>query len=89
MPTFSDAAVVAVVLGLVEVAKRAGLPTRYAGLAAILFATLCVALRDLAGGDGFHLAARWLLGGLIAGLAASGLYSQTTRLPGKGAGDAQ
>ena len=82
--------IVALVLGLVEVAKRAGLPTRFAGLAAVASATALVALADLAGsGDAaaqrlgvpLGTAAGWLLGGVVYGLAAAGLYSQARRLP--------
>jgi hypothetical protein len=82
MVLLSDAAIVAVVPGLVEVAKRAGLPARYAGLLAIGLATALVALRDLAlqGGTPGELA-RWLLSGVVYGLAAAGLYSQARHLP--------
>jgi len=66
---------------LVELAKRMGLPSRYAGLAAMLTATVLLACGDLALGgvpnDGLASAvARWLLGGVVHGLAAVGLYSQ-------------
>ena len=70
-----EVAIVALVPGLVEVAKRAGLPARHAGLAAIGLATLLVALGDLAGGDG-NAPAGWLLAGIVYGLAAAGLYDQ-------------
>jgi hypothetical protein len=82
MELLSDAAIVAIVPGLVEVAKRAGLPARYAGLMAIAVATALVALRDVALHDGTPgSVARWLLGGLVYGLAAAGLYSQARQLP--------
>lgn len=69
--------------GLVEILKRSGLPSRYAGAAAILCAMLLAALADVAGlaaGDsaqppGARLAL-WLLAGIVYGLAASGLYAQ-------------
>lgn len=78
--------------GLVEVLKRSGLPTRYAGAAAMLCAAVLAALADLAGLDGpapsegfaARLAA-WLLAGVVYGLAGAGLYSQgkalTARAP--------
>lgn len=65
------------VAGLVEMAKRTGLPSRWAGLAAIVIATTLVALVDLAAGDGSVASvAGWLLAGAVYGFAASGLYSQ-------------
>lgn len=72
--------ILVVVPALVELAKRAGLPVRFAGLAAIGCAVALCALADLAGvGSAMPanaLVARWLLGGIIYGLAAAGLYSQ-------------
>lgn len=64
---------------LVEVAKQLGLPVRLAGLAAILLATMLVVLGEIANGTGFDGAtvARWAIGGIVYGLAAAGLYSQT------------
>ena len=71
-----EVAIVALVPGLVEVAKRAGLPTRYAGLAAIVLAILLVALVDLAGSGADRAPAGWLLAGVVYGLAAAGLYDR-------------
>lgn len=71
-----------VVPALVEVAKRLGMPVRFAGVVAIGFAVALLACADLAtgavpAGEGMTpVAARWLLGGIVYGLAASGLYSQ-------------
>lgn len=67
---------------LVELAKRQGMPTRYAGLAAIVMATLLLALAGFALDPHLEPAdpARWLVGGIIYGLAAAGLYSQRTTL---------
>jgi hypothetical protein len=81
MPTLTDAVIIGAVPGLVEIAKRAGLPSRYAGICAVLTATVLLALQDLSGSGGQlgHIAA-WLGGGVIAGLAASGLYSQARAL---------
>ena len=70
---------------LVEVAKQLGLPVRLAGLSAIIFATLMVVLGDVAGGVEFdsRVVARWAISGIVFGLAAAGLYSQTRlREPG-------
>ena len=69
--------------GLVEVLKRCGLPTRYAGVAAIGCAALLAALADIAGLEGPSADARpearlaaWALAGVVYGLAAAGLYAQ-------------
>jgi len=69
---------VVIIPALVEAAKRQGLPVRYAGLAAILCGIGLLALAGLAlGGDvDAGTVARWLIGGLVYGLAAAGLYSQ-------------
>ena len=69
---------VAVIPGLVELAKRQGLPVRYAGLAAIVFALALLRLGTLALDEPLtrHAVARWLIGGIVYGLAAAGLYSQ-------------
>lgn len=74
-------------LGLVEVLKRGGLPTRYAGVAAIVAAASLAALADVARltapavdqplGSRF---AAWLLAGVVYGLAAAGVYTQGKRL---------
>jgi hypothetical protein len=67
---------------LVELAKRHGLPVRYAGGAAVTLAIALLALGDLAlgtrldSGEIVTTAARWIIGGVIYGLAAAGLYSQ-------------
>jgi hypothetical protein len=77
-----DAAIIALVPGIVEVAKRAGLPVRFAGLAAVGCAIALVSLSDLATGiSQLSQPAKWLLFGLVYGLAASGLYSQVSRIP--------
>lgn len=64
---------------LVEVAKQIGLPTRWAGVAAILIATVLVIVGGIALGNALTLPtiSRWLMNGVIYGLAAAGLYSQT------------
>jgi hypothetical protein len=69
--------------GLVEVLKRCGLPTRFAGVAAIACAALLAALADIAGLEGPETGmppaarvAAWLLAGIVYGLASAGLYTQ-------------
>ena len=81
MDSLTNAVIIGAVPGLVEIAKRAGLPARYAGVCAVIVATVLLAVRDLSGSGGNlgHVAA-WLGGGVIAGLAASGLYSQARAL---------
>ena len=85
MDTFEALAgvpVVVIVPALIEGAKQAGLPTRYAGLAAIVAATCLMALADIAAGEtSIGAPARWVLFGLVHGLAGAGLYSQVRRLP--------
>lgn len=72
---------------LVEVAKQLGLPIRLAGLGAILFAMAMVVLGDIANGVDFdrRTMARWIIGGIVYGLAAAGLYSQTRLRSGQAA----
>ncbi len=78
-----DIAIIALVPGVVEVAKRIGLPSRFAGLAAILVAIALVGLSEISGGSTSSApVARAIVLGLVYGLAASGLYSQVQRLPG-------
>jgi hypothetical protein len=77
---------------LVEMGKRMGMPVRYAGLAAMLTAMVLLACGDLAldgtppveGVPG--MAARWLLRGVVYGLAAAGLYSQGRQISGPSQG---
>lgn len=63
-------AIVPLVLGLVAVVKGVGLPSKYAPVASIAFGIGLVALTSVA----------WqavIVQGIIAGLAASGLFSGT------------
>lgn len=66
----------------VEVGKRLGVPVRYAGVLAMLVAMVLLACGDLAlggvpsRGEIVPVLARWVLGGVVYGLAAAGLYSQ-------------
>jgi len=61
----------AIVLGLTEVAKRAGLPSKYSPIAAILLALGFNFLVLMIGETNQEL----LINSLIAGLSAMGLYS--------------
>lgn len=70
---------IVIVPAIVQIAKANGLPSRLAGPAAIVTATVLVALGDLAlaspaGPLGQRLAG-WLVGGIVYGLAAAGFYS--------------
>ena len=67
---------VVIVPALVELAKRLGLPTAYAGLASILSCALILGLKQLQADARFGDWATWLLTSIVYGLAASGLYSQ-------------
>ena len=77
-----------IVPALVELAKRQGLPVRYAGVAAIGLAIVLLALAGLALGEPVTVSstARWLIGGIVYGLAAAGLYSQRAMLAESEAG---
>lgn len=61
-------ALVPIVVGLVEIVKGVGLPARFAGLASLL---LGIGGAFLIGGAISEV----VLGGLVVGLTASGLYS--------------
>lgn len=78
--------VMVVTPALVEIAKANGLPIRFAGVAAIVFATLLLVIADVAL-EGVPpvaslpmVAARWTIGGIVYGMAAAGLYSQGRQL---------
>jgi hypothetical protein len=69
--------IVVVAPALVELMKRIGLPTAYAGLAAIATAVGLVALTQAAGAtDWYGGVSGVLLAGIVYGLASAGLYSQ-------------
>jgi hypothetical protein len=81
-----DTVIIALVPGCVEVAKRSGLPGRYAPVAAIVIALLLVTLSHIASDPlpiGLATSARLLLTGLIDGLAAIGLYRLVPRAGGE------
>lgn len=66
-----------VIVGVVEVAKRAGLPTRFAPAFAIvagILAAVLLAWGNVVGGYEGN-PARVAFGGVLAGLMAMGLYS--------------
>lgn len=80
--------VMVVTPALVEIAKGNGMPVRFAGIASIViaFALLVIAETAMNGlppaGDVVRIAARWVLGGIVYGMAAAGLYSQGRLLGG-------
>jgi hypothetical protein len=76
----SGVGITILVPALVELAKRSGLPTRYAGLASVLAAGLVLGLLQLQANADVGGAASWLLLSLVYGLAAAGLYSQVRKL---------
>jgi hypothetical protein len=76
----SGVGITVLVPALVELAKRSGLPTRYAGLASIVAAGLVLGLVELQASAQFGGAAGWLLLSLVYGLAAAGFYSQVRSL---------
>lgn len=69
-----DLSLVPVVVGLVEVAKKTGLPSRYASVASLVLGVAAVWV--------LQQNVEWLPGALT-GLAASGLWSGTKAVVGK------
>lgn len=72
-----DVMIVALVPGLIEVAKRTGLPSRYAAVAALALAISIAVLSHAATNPGpvsVATLAGLVLTGLVNGLAAIGLY---------------
>lgn len=65
---------VGIVYALTEVAKTAGLPSKYSPLFALAIGMLMSFV--MVGGDPLL----WLAEGIVAGLTASGLYSQSKAL---------
>ncbi len=74
---FNGVALVPLIIGLVEVAKRAGLPTKLSPLLSLLLGL----------GGGFLLYGgnlpNAIINGALIGLSASGLYSGTKAMIGK------
>ena len=78
----SGVGITVLVPAIVELAKRSGMPTQYAGLASILAAGLVLGLVQLQANAQFGGLAGWLLLSLVYGLAAAGFYSQAKRVIG-------
>ena len=76
----SGVGITVLVPALVELAKRSGMPTRYAGLASIVAAGLVLGLVQLQSNTHFGGAARSRLLSIVYGLAAAGFYSQVHKL---------
>ena len=74
--------VVIVTPALVEIAKANGMPVRFAGVASIVIAIVLLVIAEIAldgvpaSGDLVRAVARWIIAGVVYGLAAAGLYSQ-------------
>lgn len=75
--TIAGVSAVALIVGLVQVAKRLGLPSRFAPLLSLLLGIALVSL-GLKG-----ISAASIFSGLIVGLSASGLWSGTKALSGR------
>ena len=80
----SGVGITVLVPALVELAKRSGLPTRYAGLASIGAAGVVLGLVELQSHARFGGVAGWLLLSIVYGLAAAGFYSQVRNLTDEG-----
>ena len=86
MDDLAGVAGVPLVMGLVEVAKRLGLGSRWApALAVGLGAALSLGYRAAVGLPGGEAWAQAALNGLALGLAAAGLYSGGRTVTGMGA----
>ncbi|HLU35700.1 MAG TPA: hypothetical protein VKZ61_08000 [Thermomicrobiales bacterium] len=74
--------VMVVTPALVEIAKANGLPARFAGVAAMVIAAVLLVVAEIAleGVPSMEAlpvsVARWIIGGVVYGMAAAGLYSQ-------------
>jgi hypothetical protein len=73
MEFMNFAAAVAVIAGLVEAVKRAGLPTRFAAVLAVVLGAVAGLVLPI-GGDELSTAEAVFVG-VAAGLSAAGLYS--------------
>lgn len=79
---------IVIVPAVVRMSRQSGLPERLSGPAAIVAATVLIALGDLALGNGLPTAAHvagWLVGGIVYGLAAAGFtaIAPTTMRPSR------
>jgi len=78
----SHAVIIALIPGCVEIAKRCGLPSRFAPLLAVIVGMALVGLSHTAAGEPVRTiasAAEVILTGLISGLAAVGLYEVVSK----------
>jgi hypothetical protein len=83
MPTeIANVLVVPLITGLVEAAKRSGLPDRHAALASMGCGLLIAVGAHLATGAGARPLYDAALQGIALGLAASGLYSVARAITG-------
>lgn len=71
---------VVIVPAIVQGVKNVGLPTKYAGVAAIVAAAVVVGLVELQQEPSMARIATWALVSLVYGLASAGLYSQVKAL---------
>jgi hypothetical protein len=71
---------IVVVPGAVELMKRSGMATHYAGAASILCCAVVVGLLELQDDPSWGGIATWALFSIVYGLAASGAYSQWDKL---------
>jgi len=62
--------VVAITIGLVEVVKKLGIPTRWCALISIAIGIVLAYI-----GGGFIFNPEMIIGGIVIGLTASGFYS--------------
>jgi hypothetical protein len=76
----SGVGITVLVPALVELVKGLGLPTRWAGLAAVVAAAVVLGLVELRQDATWGGVAGWLLLSLVYGLAAAGFYSQVRKL---------
>lgn len=76
--TITLAALVAVVTGVTQAAKKAGLPSKYAPLCSLVFGVI-----TLLGVTLFEVTVSNVIIGLAVGLMASGLYSGSKALASK------
>lgn len=75
----ANAVLAALIIGLVEVAKQLGLPSRFAALLAVALGVALVAVQQYLQGKGGDV----ILAGIATGLAAAGLYSGAKSLSGR------
>lgn len=71
------------VIGIVAVARQAGLPSKYAPLASVLVGIVLAVLADVTSTVDFDTWYSALVTGIATGLMASGLYSGTKKLAEK------